>query len=394
MKFISIVLLSFVFLTHQTGAQTSDSDVSNIDVYLLTVLPGNEVYSIYGHSAIRIVINDTDYDNVFNWGVFDFETPNFTYKFVKGRLDYLLVGYPYNRFIRDYFSEQRTVISQKINLTASEKTGLQRLIMENLKPENRAYRYDFFFDNCATRIRDILQNSNESGLQYAQVGEFEDITFRQLLEIYQKQTPWLDLGIDMLLGPIADNRAGIQGQMFLPDFLMSNLSDATVLRPTGPEKYLGEPEIVLDFNADNAGINKIKSPLSVFWVLFIIILAISLSKIPGKWMRRIDIATFIFYTLLALLLTFTTFFTDHGAMKLNFHVVWLNPLIIASLFCILFNCQKVFWFRITFIITILFFPLMVILPQQVNQSIIPVILILLVRLFFLSSFRKVKTLHG
>ena len=126
-------------------------------VYLLTCASGNETYSLWGHSALRVVIQATQSDKVYNWGVFDFGTPNFAWKFAKGRLDYMLGVYNYNVFIRDYFLEKRSVISQKVNLNQVEKLRLMLLLQENMKPENRNYRYDFLYDNCSTRIRDIIE---------------------------------------------------------------------------------------------------------------------------------------------------------------------------------------------------------------------------------------------
>lgn len=391
MKVLPVLLLLLTLLPKQAEAQTSQADSSRIDVYLLTMLPGEEVYSIYGHSAIRIVIPERKYDTVFNWGVFDFNTPNFTFKFVKGRLDYLMAGYPYERLVRDYFIEQRTVISQKINLNKTEKDKLMALVQENLKPENVAYRYDFFYDNCATRIRDIIENSTDNELQFAENKKREKPTLRELLDKYQKPYPWLDLGIDMLLGMPADKKAGASEQMFLPDFLMSNLSEATINHDGITEELLGDPEIVIDFNSDPILSNTFKSPLFVLWALLVVVLTLSLSNINSKWMRRIDIPIFSFFSLLVLLINFTTFFTDHSAMKWNFHVIWLSPLVIISLIHLIIKSKRVIQYRVNMLVTLVFLPLILVLPQQMNRNIIPVILILFVRLFFLSAFGKTKS---
>ena len=150
-KAILTILLALI-LPQGTNAQQADST----DVYMITCAPGNASYSIYGHTALRIVIRGTDFDMAYNWGIFDFSTPNFTYRFAKGKLDYMLGASPYERFLREYISEERPVWSQKLNLSDAEKERLFVLINENLREENRKYRYDFFFDNCATRVRDIV----------------------------------------------------------------------------------------------------------------------------------------------------------------------------------------------------------------------------------------------
>jgi hypothetical protein len=195
----------------------------------------------------------------------------------------------------------------------------------------------------------------------------------------------------MLLGLPADKVATTSEQMFLPDFLMYNLSEASISRDGQSEELLGAPEIVLDFNSDPIKSNLFKSPLFVLWALFVLILGISLSNITGKWMRRIDIPIFTLYSLLALVINFSTFFTDHGAMKWNFHIIWLSPLVIISLVHLILNSKRVIQYRINMLVILIFLPLILILPQEINSNVIPVILILFVRLFFLSAFGKHKS---
>ena len=137
------------------------------EVYLLTCAPGTETYSHWGHSALRIVDSEKNTDLVYNWGVFDFSTPNFVWKFAKGRLDYMLGVYSYKRFIQEYFLEERWVNQQKINLEPEETSSCLCLLAENLKPENIKYRYDFFYDDCSTRIRDLLEKSLGNRLLYS-----------------------------------------------------------------------------------------------------------------------------------------------------------------------------------------------------------------------------------
>jgi len=148
-------LIIFLFALILISKNLFSQPVQDTTIYLITCSPGTETYSIYGHSAIRIVISHIKSDTVYNWGVFDFTTPNFVWKFAKGRLDYVLDTSEFNRFMLDYIYEKRSVFSQKINLESSEKRVLLSLIQMNLQPKNRSYRYDFFYDDCSTRIRDF-----------------------------------------------------------------------------------------------------------------------------------------------------------------------------------------------------------------------------------------------
>jgi hypothetical protein len=387
MRVLVFFLLLLTISPANAGTQSTGT-FGDIDVYMLTILPGKEMYSMYGHSAIRVVMHDRNFDNVFNWGVFDFNTPNFAFKFAKGRLDYILAVYPYERLLQDYFLEQRTVISQKVNLLPHEKERLMSLAFENMKPENIAYRYDFFYDNCATRVRDIIEESVGGSLNLSATKKRDNPTFRNLIDNYQKPFRWLDIGIDLLLGIPADKHANPSEQMFLPDFLMSNMSDAVVMRETGEQELLDDPVIIHNFDAAPLISNRLTSPMFVLWSVVAIVLGLSLSNIKRRWMRRIDIPLFAVYSLLSLLLLFTVFFAEHSALKWNTNMLWLSPLVIISLFGLILNTNKVYIYRLNMMVTLLFLLTLPISPQATNRFLIPVILILFIRLFFLSAYGK------
>ncbi|NLD64589.1 MAG: DUF4105 domain-containing protein, partial [Bacteroidales bacterium] len=239
-KRVILTLLAALLMSAGVNAQRPDS----AEVYMITCAPGDASYSIYGHTALRITVRGTGFDMAYNWGIFDFETPNFVYRFAKGKLDYLLGAYPYERFLEEYIAEGRSVWSQKLNLTTAEKERLFDLINENLKPENRKYRYDFFFDNCATRVRDIVFEAVSDSL-ILPVRE-EEKSFRQLIDPYQKVLPWLDFGADMLLGLQSDKKATLSDEMFLPIFLRDNFAGIMITRDNVSEPLAGPAETVVD----------------------------------------------------------------------------------------------------------------------------------------------------
>jgi hypothetical protein len=160
------LLLISAFLLMLCLEQVYSQSASDTTIYLITCGPGTQTYSIYGHSAIRIVIPEKKSDMVYNWGVFDFNTPNFAWKFAKGRLDYMLIEESLPQFLGEYVYEKRYVYSQKLNINPQETERLVSLVKENLRPENAKYRYDFFYDNCSTRIRDIFEKSIGNNLLY------------------------------------------------------------------------------------------------------------------------------------------------------------------------------------------------------------------------------------
>jgi hypothetical protein len=375
-------LLSFLFmmlLCQLTSAQVTE----NADVYLLTCAPGNATYSIYGHTALRICVIGTEIDRVYNWGIFDFSTPNFAFRFAKGRLDYMLGSYSYDTFIYEYVNEGRAVWSQPLNLTTAEKRKLFSLINENLKPENVKYRYDFFFDNCATRIRDILVASASDSIIFP-VKEKQK-SFRQLVDPNQKVLPWIDFGADMLLGLQADRKASPADEMFLPAYLMENLSASVIVHDGNREPILGEPVTVVDMPAVSAGARTWMPQLVFYLVLLFVILV---TFVLGKPLlgRITDIALYIIFSVLALLLIFTNFFSEHDALHFNLLILGINPLIPVLTGYILAGKKAVLLSRIALIISLLWIPVSLIAGQGINPALIPLVLIIIVRLFKHSGF--------
>ncbi len=380
MKRTALLSLLFMMLLCQlTSAQVTE----NADVYLLTCAPGNATYSIYGHTALRICVSGTEIDRVYNWGIFDFSTPNFAFRFAKGRLDYMLGSYSYDTFIYEYVNEGRAVWSQPLNLTTAEKRKLFSLINENLKPENVKYRYDFFFDNCATRIRDILVASASDSIIFP-VKEKQK-SFRQLVDPNQKVLPWIDFGADMLLGLQADRKASPADEMFLPAYLMENLSASVIVHDGNREPILGEPVTVVDMPAVSAGARTWMPQLVFYLVLLFVILV---TFVLGKPLlgRITDIVLYIIFSVLALLLIFTNFFSEHDALHFNLLILGINPLIPVLTGYILAGKKAVLLSRIALIISLLWIPVSLIAGQGINPALIPLVLIIIVRLFKHSGF--------
>jgi hypothetical protein len=198
------------------------------------------------------------------------------------------------------------------------------------------------------------------------------------------------VGIDLLLGLPADRKASAEDQMFLPDFLMTNLTEASVVRASGSSELLAEPEIVVEFEPAQVTSSRFASPMFVLWSLLAVIIILSLTNIKSKWWRRIDILIFTVYSILTLLLLFMTFFTDHNATRWNLNLLWLSPLVLVTLANLIMKVRSVYWYRINLTVTALFLPCSFLLPQSFNRYFVPLILILIVRLFFLSAFGKTE----
>ncbi|HPE21920.1 MAG TPA: DUF4105 domain-containing protein [Bacteroidales bacterium] len=380
-KRVILILLAILLLAFPMNAQRADS----ADVYMVTCAPGGAVYSIYGHTALRITVRGTGFDMAYNWGIFDFETPNFVYRFAKGKLDYLLGAYPYERFLEEYIAEGRSVWSQKLNLTTAEKEKLFELINENLKPENRKYRYDFFFDNCATRVRDIVFATVSDSL-ILPVREKEK-SFRQLIDPYQKVLPWLDFGADMLLGLQSDRKATLSDEMFLPIFLRDNFAGIMIARDSVSEPLAGPAETVVDI-PPSAVKAKAWLPQAVLWVVFLLVAMVTVISGKQGLQKALDFLIYLIYSVIALLLLFTNIFSDHDALHLNLLFLGIN-ILIPVLFVMLFTRHKaVTLSRLAFIISALWLPVSLMAGQGINPALIPLVLIIMVRLFRHCRFVK------
>jgi hypothetical protein len=348
-------------------------------VYLLTCGPGTETYSVYGHSALRIVIPEKHADTVYNWGVFDFDTPNFAWKFAKGRLDYMLGAESLKSFLGVYFYEQRYVYSQKVNINAAETHKLMELVNENLKPENVRYRYDFFYDDCTTRIRDLLEKSIGEKLKYPPPETGKIPTFRDMVGKYQNPYPWLKFGVDLIMGSTSDKKANFRDRMFLPVDMKDALSKAVVHRSEKMIPLLQNPVVLLDFEPPAVRQKFFISPPFIFTLAIILILILGATIKSTKVIRVIDIIIFSVFSILSLLMIFFNFFTDHQQMKWNLNIIWLNPFILICLAFLVLNRAGTIWFRTVFFISAAFLLVHIILPQEFNIAFSLLTIILLIR---------------
>ena len=381
---LALLLLIFAFLDQVISSQ----EKPEAEVYLLTCGPGTETYSVYGHSALRIVIPAKNSDTVYNWGVFDFSTPHFAWEFAKGRLDYMLGDTSYDSFLKEYYAEHRWVISQRFNLESKDIENLLMLIADNLKPENVRYKYDFYYDNCSTRIRDLLEKAVGEDLIYPPEESEKDLeTFRNLTGEFEKGYPWTKFGIDLLIGSPGDKKASFRDRMFLPVGLKNGLSALNVRRYGKMIPLLRNPEIVLDFEPPVIKEKLLLSPTFIFTLIFIVVVIIS-GLFRGKGVNTaIDVCLFLIFSALALLLIFSNFFTDHQQLRWNLNIIWLNPFILLCLASVLAGRNWRIWFRITFYLAAGFLLFLVILPQQINNAFVPVIILLLLRSSIRAGFK-------
>lgn len=371
-----VALIPFFYLIN-TPASAQETEV-----YLLTCDPGPESYTMYGHSALRLHDSLSGTDVVYNWGVFDFSTPNFNYKFARGRLNYKLAAYSYKSFLNEYGPTNRTVYSQRVYLPEENLLRLKKLLNENLKPENVYYRYDFFRDNCATRIRDILEEALAEKLVYPDKGKKVKATFRKRINEYHKGVLWMDVGIDLLLGSPADEKCGFRESMFLPDYLMWNLSEAFVIDGDKRVMLLGPEKKVFDHERPVYDTGILMQPWFWLSIAFIAVLLFTFFIRSRPVQNIFDTVFWFILTLLALLMIFVNYLTDHVAMGQNFNMIWLNPLIPISFYAI-FSKYKLYWFwRAQVAFSVIFMLVIVLINQSINPAFIPVLLMIIIRSYY------------
>lgn len=384
-----ILLLLALFLSFALRANTQLSEEAKIS--LLTAAPGPAIYQLFGHSAIRVNDPVNGIDDVYNWGTFDFETPNFTWKFMKGRLDYCLSVDPFFLFYPSYVKQQRSVYEHELLLSPAQKQDMFDYMNWNALEENRYYRYDFFFDNCATRIRDIIDSIVAEPIHWPESELPADQSFRQLIDPYLAHTPFLDLGIDLLLGSPSDATSEVSGTMFLPDHLMLAFEGARI----------GEMETSIPLTAKPIVIyqspeNDFPSPGIKPWMISLTVFMAALLVSMVEWRRGIhlpffDGILFGFTGLLGLFMCFMWFGTDHTVLPWNLNLIWAWPF---SFFFLPWIWRKNIptWTNIYFnlytIATAVCLISIPILPQEIHKGIIFFLFALLIRSFSRSSFEK------
>ena len=367
------VLCIFTLLQVITFAQ----DSSHIRVSLLTCTPGEELYSTFGHSAIRITDSSSVTDIVFNYGTFDFDDPNFYTKFVKGKLLYYVSTENFEDFKYLYQATNRGMTEQVLNLSAAEKIEIENALYNNIKEENKFYKYDFFLDNCTTRLRDIIVKYKSSHPVFNAVMP-AGTRFRQAIHEYldKNNKHWSKLGIDILLGAPTDAVMTTAQSQFLPDNLMKSLDNTNA-----GNQLVVSSEKLYDID-QTSNITPIFTPITVFSLLliFILLLSVSTNKRVLMFMHGFDGLLFFLSGALGFILIFMMTGTDHAMCKSNYNLLWALPT--NALFAFFLNSYKT-WVKLGFLLTAIFLILVLItwffLPQQMNNGLIPIVLLLIYR---------------
>jgi len=374
-----------------TFAGLSPAKAQFWEVSLLTADPGTELYSSFGHSAIRMrEIGPDGRDLVFNFGTFDFDTPNFYGKFATGKLNYMLSLAPYDRFIIEYDYYKRGLREQVLDLNQEQKDFLLQHLDAQYDPARRFYKYDFFYNNCATKIRDAFEIAMGEQLVWSD-SIAEEKTFRNLIDEFVLPLPWADFGIDLALGAVIDRPATELEKQFLPTYMEQAFANATIFENGVSRPLVKQSRVLLEYPKEDAQ-QSLFNPTIVFWLIAVVFAALTLYGFKkGKLMKGLDVAFFGILGILGLVVAFLWFFTDHSATALNWNILWAFPGHLVLVWGLVARPNAA-WIS-SYLLFVLGTTVVVLLlwmfgVQSFSPALVPILLLLLLRANFLFYNRK------
>ncbi len=333
--FLSVSILCFSLQLHSVPR-----------VSLITCGAGEDLYSIFGHTALRLTDSTEGYDIVFNYGMFSYNTENFFYKFVKGETYYWLGAEHYEDFIWDYQRDGRAVYESPLLISDADAIKIHDFLAKNILPENKVYLYSFMFDNCATRVRDLVAQSvgdtviwqpegkatqpMPAGIArpdfFDSLGAGKAYTYRDLLNLYLHKIPWVEWGIFYSVAAPSDKQIPYVHSMFLPEFLLMGFQNAQYIHNETGSDLVGSPVQLIapkHIDEDSAGVF---SPMMVFVLLLIITLLLSyIGWRKARVLWGIDVVLFILLGLYGCAGFFVSFISIHPATFPNYNLLWAGP---------------------------------------------------------------------
>ncbi len=327
-----LTLICALAVISATKAQIvpDDTVAGRLTVSLLTCAPGDMVYELEGHTGLRLCRDGQDV--TVHWGVFDFNAPNFIYRFVKGETDYSVGVVPTRYFIEEYRRSGRKVTEQVLDLTDSQAAEIVRLIQENLRPENRVYRYNYVLDNCATRPLSIIEAAIGDTLSMpdTDIGLSKRPTFRSIMNRYHANYPWYQFGIDIALGSGIDYPVTVRQTAFAPVILQRLMDGATVTGGNGQRHIVSRTETLVE--GDDSGMVSGPtpwwlSPMTAGILVLLLSIGVTLRDISRRKVSRwFDVVVYTVYGLMGCVVAFLVFVSVHEATSPNIQLLWLNPL--------------------------------------------------------------------
>ena len=385
------VLVAVLMLIPGAKAQND-----SINAYLLTCEPGKAIYELYGHSAIWIEDIGSGTDAVFNYGLFDFNTPHFVWRFSLGKTDYILGATRLRSFLREYGERGSEVFAQPLNLSQDESRRLYALLIENCRPENRVYRYNFLFNNCATMALDKIEQSINGTVTYHEPKS--GLSFRDILTAHTNVRPWSEFAVDIVIGAEGDRQLKYREEAFAPLYMKELVESAFITDTAGIKRPLVLPAMRL-VNPDH-GVDFGKpalTPIQTVWMVMMLVLLFTLLgwyKNKPYWL--VDALLFGVQGLGGIVIALLFFFSEHPTTDTNWLVICLNPLPLLFLPFMICSSRrgKVSIFIICeFVVCTAFLLLSPVIPQRIEPAVLILIGIFALRALSSSVFQLTSELR-
>ena len=385
MRNLKFLLFSFILLI-SVGFKGQVQLSVYSEISIITVDSGDNLYESFGHSALRLKDPVLNLDLVYNYGVFDFNAPNFYTNFVQGRLLYKLVRYNFSYFLDGYTKDKRWTKQQVLNLTQPERQAFFLYLEQNAAPKNATYLYDPFFDNCASRLKGITKDILKEKVDFVDDGIKKDLSFRELMNDQFHWNTWGSFGINMALGNKLDKKRNPIEYTYLPDYIYEIFKRSTITRNGKTEPLVKKEILLTDFPSQNSS-SFLFSPLMFFGLLFLIVLYISFKQ-EESILRFFDGTLLMITGLIGTFLLFLWFFTNHSTTPNNFNILWAFPPNIYIGLLILRNKIKSwfgFYFKLLIALIGLLFIFWIFKIQAYSYAILPVLATLQLRYYLIQN---------
>jgi len=388
MRKLIYILIFFISFSHLNAQILSPK----AKVSVITCGPGSELFTAFGHSAFRVTDPFLGLDKIYNYGTFNFNAPNFYLNFAKGKLTYQLSTTSFNRFLRVYQYENRWVKSQELNLSDTEVQKVFNFLENNAKPENKDYQYDFFYDNCSTKIEDVINSVIKNKIQFSNSHILSSKTHRDLISDYTTDFKWGKFGIDLALGSVIDNKASKDDYKFLPDYIYKAFDNATIETENKTYSLVKNRVTILDstrtFNS-----SFLSQPLFAISIIAFLILYVSYRNFKqNKRSKWLDFTLYFSTGLIGIVVLLLWFATSHTATYRNFNFLWaFAPNLIVAFY--LLKSKIPSWILRYNLVLLSLFGIMMLLwvfkLQIFNIALLPLILAIALRYLFI-IYRKIN----
>ena len=396
--FVLALFLLNTALTKASLLETTLSETDTISVSLLTATPGKQIYERFGHTGIRIYVPSKKFDGVYHYGLFSFSDPNFEYRFMKGKTDYMIGCMHYHDFLTMYAIRGSGVRELKLNLTQEEARNLFDALLINIKPENQTYRYSFLYDNCATRPLEIIFRSLSGEVNIAPLEEPVP-TFRNLIHECTAQDKWVMFGLDLILDGEVDEKISLPNKPFLPHITEQIFQSAIIERDGVEDNLSSEPVEVLAPRAEKkeSSIFDSITPNVLSIVLLLLVIVGSIIEIKReKHNRVLDTIISAICGILGVVIFFLMLFSEHPAVSLNVNAMWLHPIWLVVIPLIWIRKAQKFLYCyhfINFALLLLYFVVAIFVKQYIEFATFMFVGILLVRSITYTLIEKTKQIR-